>query len=229
LFISCVFSNRTPIYGNYQLVNQQIIIDDYDNIILSVPAEVFYKQYSDSAPYLQIRTDENIFNALDIRVENHQLIIAVKRDSIIKPSMFTIYTNSHNLNQVSVVGSGNIHLKGEVNAKDFNLSITGSGNLQADSLICDQITAKITGSGDALLTGASNHSSYTITGSGNIHAFDYLVQEMNGKIYGSGNIEAFITKQLDVEITGSGNLSYRGDPPSINKRIIGSGRITSMN
>jgi len=229
LLMSCVFSTGKTIYGNYQMVNQRIDIGDYKAVILNIQGEVFYQQFSDSTPYLQIHTDENILKALDVRVENNQLIIDVKKDSIIKPSQLTIYTCSHNLNQVMLTGSGEIRLKGEVNAKDFKLDISGSGSLLADSLFCDQMTAKITGSGNAQLTGASNQSAFTITGSGGIHAFNYLVQELNGKVTGSGNIEALVTKKLNATITGSGNLSYRGDPQSINKNITGSGNVIAAN
>ena len=226
-FISC--SNKAVINGNYHLVNQQIDIVNYEKVILNIPGKVFYQQFSDSAPYLQIHTDENIFKALDVRVQNNQLIIDVKKDSLINPSQLTIYTSSHNLNQVSVSGSGEIHLKGEVNAKEFRLDITGSGNLQADSLLCNKMTTRITGSGNAQLTGASNNSSFKITGSGSIHAFGYLVQELDCKITGSGNIEALVTKKLEAYMAGSGNLSYRGDPEQINKKIIGSGKMQSVN
>ena len=228
-YISCVYLNQKPVYGNHQLINQRIDIDNYEKIILNIPAEVLYQQFSDSAPYLQIHTDENIFKVLDVRVQNQQLIIDVKKNSIIKPSKLTIYTCSHNLNHVIVAGSGEIRLKGEVNAKDFKLDIAGSGSLLADSLLCEKIDAKIAGSGSTQLTGASVHSSYTVTGSGNIYAYNYLVQELNCEITGSGNIEALVFDKLDAKITGSGNLSYRGDPQSINKNITGSGKIKPAN
>jgi len=229
LLMSCVFSNGKTIYGNHQMVNQRIDIGDYDAVILNIQGEVFYQQFSDSTPYLQIHTDENILKALNVRVENNQLIIDVKKDSIISPSQLTIYTCSHNLNYVMLAGSGELRLKGEVNAKDFKLDLSGSGNILADSLLCEQMMARVTGSGNIQLTGASNQSSFTITGSGGIHAYNYLVQELNGKVTGSGNIEALVTKKLNVHITGSGNLSYRGDPESIEKKITGSGKVVAGN
>jgi len=227
-FISCNFSGK-PIYGNYQLVNRQIDIDNYEKVILNIPAEVFYQQFSDSTPYLQIHTDENIFNALNVRVQNNQLIIEAKKDSIIKPSQLTIYTCSHNIDQVTVTGSGAFRLKGEVNAKDFDLNIYGSGSFLADSLLCVNMNARITGSGNTQLTGASINSSFKITGSGSIHAFNCLVQNLDCAITGSGNIEALVTKKLNVNITGSGNLSYRGVPESIEQIVTGSGKIKSVN
>ncbi|MCL1934606.1 MAG: DUF2807 domain-containing protein [Candidatus Azobacteroides sp.] len=226
--MSCNFSGGTPVYGNHQLVNQRINIDDYEKIILNVPAEVFYQQFSDSAPYLQIHTDENIFDALNVRVENNQLIIDAKKGYSLKPSLFTIYTCSHNLNQVAVTGPGNICLKGEVNAEDFKLEIAGTGNLRTDSLLCDKITASITGTGSAELTGASNYASFTVTGTGDIRAFNYFVQELKCEIVGTGNIEAWVAGKLNANIVGTGDLSYRGNPPSVNKNIVGTGKMKSV-
>jgi len=228
LLMSCVFSTGKPIEGNHQLVNQQINIGDYESVVINVPGEVFYQQFSDSTPYLQIHTDENIFKALDVKVQNNQLIIDVKKDSIIRPSELTIYTCSHNLNQAEISGSGKLRLKGEVNAKDMELAITGSGNILTDSLICNNLTAKITGSGNMQLTGASNQSSYAITGAGNIKAFSNLVQELSCKITGAGNIEALVTKKLNINITGSGNISYRGTPGTINQNVTGAGKVKAV-
>jgi len=229
LFSSCILSNQKPIYGNHQLVNQRINIEDYESIVLKIPGDVNYQQFSDSAPYLQIHTDENIFKALDVRVEGNQLIIEAKKDSLLKPSQLTIYTCSHNLNKAGLYGSGEIRLKGEVNAKNFELNIFGSGNFLADSLICEKIEANIFGSGNTQLTGASANASFKITGSGSIQAFNFLVQNLDCGITGSGNIEALVTKKLEANITGSGNLSYRGDPESINKNVTGSGKVISTN
>ena len=228
IFTSCVFQSNL-VYGNHQLVNKRIDIDNYEKIIVNVSGEVYYQQFSDSTPYLQIHTDENIFNLLDINTQNNQLVIDVKKGNNIKPSKLVIYTCSHNLNQVSVNGSGDIRLKGEVNANDLKLSITGSGNLLADSLLSNKLTVNIIGSGNTILTGASNESSFTITGSGNIRAYHYLVQELNCRIIGSGNIEASVFDKLDANITGSGDLYYMGNPQSFDSKVTGSGKVKAVN
>jgi hypothetical protein len=224
-FISCDHFGKTPIQGNYQLFNQRIAVEDYNSIVLNIPAEVFYQQFSDSAPYLQIHTDENIFEALDVKVLDNRLIIETKKDSIIKPSKLTIYTCSHHLREVAIAGSGNLRLKGEVNAKEFDLDINGSGSLSSDSLLCEKVSIQITGSGKVHLKGASNQSSFIIIGSGFISAYDYLTQELNCQLSGSGNVQALVTQKLEALLTGSGNLFYRGNPQSINQKIRGLGKI----
>jgi hypothetical protein len=229
LFISCDHSVKTPIQGNHQLVNLCINIEDYDNIALNIPADVFYQQFSDSAPYLQIHTDENIFEALDVKVLDNRLIIEVKKDSVIKPSKLTIYTCSRNLREITITGSGNLFLKGEANAKDFNADIRGSGSLLADSLLCEKTGIRISGSGKAYLKGAGNQALFAVSGSGNIYAYDYLTQTLDCQISGSGSVQAVVIQKLEATLTGSGNLFYKGNPQSINKKIHGSGKIRIVN
>jgi hypothetical protein len=225
LFVSCIFTGNRPIYGNHQLVDQQLAITDYDEISLNIPADVYYQQFSDSAPYLLIHTDENILASLDVQVKDKKLIISAKKDSIIKPTKLTIYTYSHNLQEVNVTGSGDIRLQGEVNARDFDLTISGSGSLIADSLVCEEIEAKITGSGNAKLTGASRKSSFTVTGSGDIHAFNYYVTHSKCKITGSGNIQVNAYEKLDATVTGSGDIYFQGTPQKMDTKVTGSGNI----
>jgi hypothetical protein len=224
-FISCQFARNGIIHGNYNLVNQRIDITDYDEIVLSIPAEVLYQQFSDSTPYLQIHTDENIFEALDVKIEARKLILNVKNDSIIHPSKLTVYTSSHNLQQVSVAGSGEIYLKGEVNARNFNLEIAGSGDLQADSLLCETIKVRIAGSGSVRLTGASLNAHFSIAGSGDINARKFFAGESKCSIAGSGNIYTFVGEKLDASISGSGDIIYTGEPATVNSSIAGSGKI----
>jgi hypothetical protein len=223
VFMSCNFSS--PIHGNHQLLNRQLDVTDYDELELNIPAEVYYQQFSDSPPYLQIHTDENIFDALDVQVKGHKLIISVKKDSIIIPSQLTVYTSSHQLGKASITGSGNLYLKGEVNAKNFDMSITGSGGLITDSLLCETIKVRISGSGNAQLKGAGKESSFTITGSGNINAYDYYIGKAKCRVTGSGDIKANIIEELDASITGSGNVFYCGYPKKVESKVTGSGRV----
>ena len=44
---------------------------------------------------------------------------------------------------------------------------------------------------------------------------------------GSGDGTVWVTNELDVTITGSGNITYRGEP-AITQTITGSGYVTSV-
>jgi len=227
-FSSCNFLSRQGTQGNYQIVSKTIDIPDYDEIVVKLDAKVTkitYQQFSDSVPYLQVNTDDNLLSALDIRVEDNKLIIDTKPDSVIQPTQLTIYTNSKNLKKAQMLGVGELYLRGEVNAENFDMNITGVGNIRTDSLLCENLKVTILGVGNAKLIGAARESSFTTAGVGNIQAFDYLVQSATCKVSGVGSIEVYPKEKLDASVSGVGKIKYKGVPDSINPSISGGGKI----
>ena len=228
LHSSCIF-HRGEVKGNYHVVSDTLEIGDYDAIELSVGAEIIYRQMSQSEPFLQISTDENIMPALLIQVKNNRLIIESKTDSILRPSRMIIYTNSKNLKDICILSSGDVRLENEVNAQEMNIVINGSGDVKADSLFCETLNLKINGSGDIMLAGAANSAKFRISGSGDIFAEKFLIQEVDCRINGSGDISTYVARKLHASINGSGDLQYFGNPESVVTSINGSGEIQKVN
>jgi hypothetical protein len=224
-FHSCTINYGKGLRGNHQIVNETIPVGDYDDIALGLPAEVIYRQISQDEPFLQVSTDENIVQSLDIFVRGKQLVIKLKEDVNLYPSRLVIYTNSRSLSRVSVAGSGDVYLERAVNARSMHVSIAGSGNFKSDSLYCESLDVKIAGSGDANLRGAATNARYAIAGSGDIQAFDYLVENLDCRISGSGDIRAYVDKKLNARISGSGDIRYKGSPASVDQKVSGSGSI----
>lgn len=188
-FIACN-SEKGTIHGNHQIAVQKFTVEDFSSILLNnLEAEVIYQQYSDTAPYLQINTDENILPYLNVRVADNQLIIEAQPDSIVSPSKLKIYTNSKSLAKVDLTGSGKVHLLGEVNSREMEIKIQGSGEIVTDSLICHTLNMDIVGSGIAMLKGAATESRLSIQGDGNIDASGYLVENLQTDIIGSGKVK----------------------------------------
>jgi hypothetical protein len=185
---SCISNSSQKIEGNYEIINEKITIADYEEIVLNLPAEVFYQQISQDETFLQVSVDKNILPYLDIVVKDKKLYINQKQDTILQPTQFAIYTNSKNLSKINLAGSGKILMEREVNTKNMEIAINGSGSVKTDSLYCENLKLTINGSGSADMQGAANQANFIINGSGNINAFDYLVVDLNCIINGSGNI-----------------------------------------
>ena len=183
LFVLCpVFTGcnweKSPVQGSYNLVQKKIMIADYSEIEVNFPAEVVYQQYSDSFPYLQISTDDNMLEHLNIRVEDDRLIVEIKPDSIISPTKLLIYTASTSLKKVNQNSSGNIRLAGEINSLDLTMELTGAGEIRTDSLLCDKLRVDMTGSGKIILVGAAGQSVLSVNGSGQIDDTNYFCEDI---------------------------------------------------
>lgn len=187
IYTSCNFEKEV-VQGNYQITMEEFSIGDYSEIEVNLPAEVIYQQYSDSLPYLQINADQNIFSHLNIRVENHRLIVEAKPDSIISPTKLVIYTTSTSLKTIDHNSEGSIRLAGEVNSLDLTMKLNGSGEIRTDSLLCHKLQIDMNGTGNIALTGAASQSMFSITGSGNIDVSNFFSVDTNSEITGSGEI-----------------------------------------
>ena len=227
-FQSCIIDMQA-IKGNGNIVNKEIAISDYTEIEVSEMAEIVYEQQTVREPYLQINVDDNILPLLDIRVDNNKLIIKSKDNNNLQPSRFKIYTNSNNLGKISLTGSGEIHLKGEVNSKNLKIEVAGSGDIVADSLYCDRFDMSVAGSGTARLKGASNKSTFSIAGSGDIKGYNFSVHELVTSIAGSGDVQITVGKSLKASIAGSGSVRYQGNPENVDTEVSGSGEIKKVN
>ena len=106
--------------------------------------------------------------------------------------------------------------------------LTGSGEIDADTVDGDAVEAVVTGSGDlkvATLNGKS--AKLTVSGSGDIEAGGGTIGSGDFDITGSGNIAAggLAATTLDVSITGSGDVEAKASS-SADIAILGSGDAT---
>jgi hypothetical protein len=103
--------------------------------------------------------------------------------------------------------------------------VRGSSDVDVAGLAGDRFSIEITGSGDAHATGKVGTVTARISGSGDLHLADLEAREANAEISGSGDIEVWATEALGASVSGSGDVTYKGDPTRITKSVAGSGHI----
>lgn len=124
-------------------------------------------------------------------------------------------------------GSGNT----SVNAlQSAVLSVNGrnSGNITLRAVATETITGTITGSGDLYLQGTGSIGTIETTNSGNIDARNFTLQNATARVSGSGDIRISVVQILNAFVTNSGNITYYGNP-SVNVNDTGSGNVSRGN
>lgn len=245
----CVVGKITR--GNGDLVTEEITITDYKQLSVTGGKIVVNYMQSEDAPFLEITTDENIFEKYEFVVENNQKLCIrpkaeFRRNHSFFPTEFTIKTNSHQLEKVEgagglllnansplssenltvdVAGSATINLHERVTTNQLYASIAGSGTINAPELFCNTFRGDIAGSGRINLAGATEKAIFDIAGSGKVQAFDFHIDDLKSDIAGSGNLEVYVNNSITVDIAGSGKIRYKGNPADIKRSIAGAGSI----
>jgi len=128
--------------------------------------------------------------------------------------------------QANVSGSGDMILKGHFESLESDVS--GSGKVVLDAAIDNTADFGISGSGKIEARGEADKVKTNISGSGRVLAADLQTKRCEVRISGSGSVEINVAEELDANISGSGSVSYRGNPKKVNSHAAGSGKIRKI-
>jgi hypothetical protein len=87
---------------------------------------------------------------------------------------------------------------------------------------------EISGSGKIEASGSAQSIKASISGSGRVNASNLEVDKCTVRISGSGDVEIHVKSELDANISGSGTVSYKGNPSHVNGHSSGSGKVRKM-
>lgn len=125
-----------------------------------------------------------------------------------------------------VSGSGGIDLKGKF--RNYESSVSGSGKIELTATISDRAEFGISGSGKIIAGGRAQNVKTSISGSGSLRAANLEADKCEVRISGSGDVQINVKNELDANISGSGSVSYKGNPNHVNSNASGSGHINKM-
>ncbi len=128
--------------------------------------------------------------------------------------------------RADVSGSGDLSFKGKGKSLDSNIS--GSGKVVIAAAISGTADVSVSGSGKMEASGTANEIKTTISGSGKVLAANLEVDKCEVRISGSGDVEINVKSDLDANISGSGSVSYKGNPSHVSSHASGSGKVRKM-
>ena len=129
------------------------------------------------------------------------------------------------LESVELSGSGNAEGIGVLRG-DATLSVSGSGSAKLSGLDLTGVTVDLTGSGEAQLAGTATSQQVTVTGSGDYDGRGLKSEQAEVEVSGSGSATVDVTGRLSATSTGSGDITYTGNPAQVDREASGSGEIT---
>lgn len=156
---------------------------------------------------VKVKGYHNIIPYLRTYVENGTLEIKFESDKAIHKNNAEVYISMPVLEGLKTSGSGNIDVKGNFeNVEHFDASISGSSNISIEKALAENLKLSISGSGD-------------------FKSFGLEAEEADVNLSGSGRAELTVHERLNVKISGSGDVYYKGEPGDVQVKISGSGKL----
>ena len=155
------------------------------------------------AASFEIEGDDNILPLITTEVRNGVLrIYNSKSYNTAKAAVVRI--SVPDLEKISSTGAANFNIANVKNAQ-LAISSTGAGNIEA--------------------AGETKSANITSTGAGKIDAGKLRAERAKVSVTGAAHVDVYATQQLDVTVSGVGQVTYDGNPGVVNKSVSGFGEV----
>lgn len=176
-----------------------IVVDQSINLHLSMGSE---PAVAISAP------NANMRNQIKTEVRDNVLYISFKgKDAVFRD--LKAYIAVSDLQKLTVSGSSNIRIEGELKVNDLEIILSGACDLKG---VIMATNLKLTGenSSDFVLAGKVTNLKVHISGASDLKAFDLQSDYCEAEASGASDISITVNKELKVKISGASDLSYKG-------------------
>ena len=225
VFILCVSCTLISprINGNGNIVLNEKTVSTFNRINNVGSAVVRFHKSDEYRVVFSI--DSNLVEYVEIVSENSILNIKMKNGGSYSYTEFLVDVYSPVLTSVAISGSGSLTSTDIIETSTFETNVIGSGTIEV-TIESENFSSTITGTGIINVTGNSTYANINLSGSGHFNGIDFQIGSATVGISGTGNVNVFVIDNLNVNITGSGRLYYRGDP--IINNSTGTDQINKM-
>lgn len=213
--IQCVDGN-----GDFKMETRQT--DTFNRIVTNGAFNITFSQASETR--VDVFAESNILPLIQTSVSDQTLLVQVKNDGCYNtPQPVEVTLAAPDLKSVTLSGSETFN-GNNLNLDVLNYETDGSATVNS-TLDVNELTVSVNGSGNYNLVGSARKGRFGIAGSGMIFSSAFVQDSCEVVISGSGDAHVYVTKYLNVTISGSGSVYYKGNPDKIDSNITGTGEL----
>lgn len=223
LATSCNIISGDWITGNGNVRTEKRNAGDFNSLKTSGSIDV---EISPGSSYsVSVENDDNLLPYVITSVENGVLNIHYKHGTSVQNDHAKVYITAPTLEKIETSGSADITSVGQIkNSQQITCKVSGSGDIKAE-LDAPAVDASISGSGNIDLSGRTKDFTCSTSGSGDLNCGGLQSENATVKIMGSGNAHVFASVHLSASTFGSGDIYYRGSPQNPEIHTAGSGVV----
>ena len=215
LFTGCVGvafnagNNREMVRGSGAVSSVEYPVQDYDMVLIETGVELIYS--SEKSDKIVVEIHDNLVEYLDIKVEDGVLIIDAAKHIASSEKTPKVYISNPNFKGLSVGGYLDMPKGDKITGESFLLDVAGAASVEMEFDV-DRLEVVGAGAADLTLLGRADRAEIEMSGAGKIRALGLQTKDAVIDISGAGDLQISCSDNLEVNVAGAGNVSYRGDP-----------------
>jgi hypothetical protein len=211
--------------GSENVISENRTVPAFTGIDLQCSANVYFTQGAEQS--IKVEAEDNIIKHITTEVKNDELIVSTDGKDFNSHQQINVYVTVKELCLLELTGSGNMIGKSNIDCDNMTFHVAGSGDIKADVRALT-MKIKVSGSGNLDINGMTTSTDIRISGSGNVNAKNLQTMNSTVNISGSGQSSINAKNELNVVISGSGDVHYIGEPQNLKTSITGSGSVSKI-
>jgi hypothetical protein len=224
LLLSCNHFLGKRVRGDGNVQTQDRPVNEFKNIEVGGAAKVFVSQGDHSS--IKVEVDENLQQYVEVSQEGNKIIVRERRGFNLDPTGdLKIFVTAPVYNSIDVSGACDIIGQTKIsNPENLEMHISGAGDMKME-VDAPNLAAEVSGSGSIDLKGQTKSVDLELTGAAHAHCFELLAENTKVDISGAGSAEVFASVRLDAQVSGAGNVDYKGNATTVDQHVSGAGSV----
>jgi len=225
---SCHYFWGKRVRGNGVVKTEERSVSPFKNVEVSGAIKVYISQ-GDFKP-IKIEGDENLLQYLEVEQQGDKISVRTKHGFNLDQSVdMKIYVTAPVYNNIEVSGACDIIGLTKIdNPEELSLDASGVANIKMD-VNAPKLSAEISGSGSINLKGQTKDVELGLSGAAEAHCYELLSENTKVDISGAGSAEVYASVKLNAEVSGAGNVSYKGNASDVSQKVSGAGSVNKVN
>ena len=213
------------VVGNGNITTNNIATQSYDEVKVVGSMDVHLE--SGKEGNISVTADSNLQEYVIVELKDSTLVLRIENNVSLKTKKgIHIIVPFKSISGVALSGSGDIDTKDTIKSDFLDISVKGSGDIIL-KIESNNVDARVNGSGDLKVSGSTANLKVKISGSGDVDAGKLSAENTQVHLVGSGDARVTASESIKARINGSGDIEYSGNPKNIDKKVMGSGTISS--
>jgi hypothetical protein len=209
-FLSCTF-------GYSQTESQERKLQTFNQLEVSGNLKIVLSQSEN--PSVTVTTKPEALESVITEVKEGTLYISTKKSSTGK-----VEVTVADIKRIKQTGNTSLISQGLIKSETLEIESSGASETNLDVDV-NELSTTISGAGDVRLKGNAQNHKIKINGAGDIMAFELETQNTDATISGAGEARINAINNLDVKVSGAGDVVYLNEPAQKNIDISGAGSV----
>ncbi|MDZ7849125.1 MAG: head GIN domain-containing protein [Owenweeksia sp.] len=175
---------------------------------------------------LTVVADENLLPHIESYVKDGKLHVSSKK-KFGRYRQLSLQLTMKDFKGIEASGATKIKSKGSLKGDQIELDFDGAVEAFLE-INADKLKGDFSGASELNLRGNVNEMELEISGATEINAEELKSRTCRLEMSGAGEAVVYVTEKLDIDVSGAGNVRYRGNPAEVKQNISGAASIKPL-